>query len=100
MFSVLLLLAVQDVPTLAVEGTRDRTGDGVAFLELSTDRSEVWVDEPLALTLRFGLSEEFLGGGVIQLFRRPPAMTLRVYAHAVRAADEALALVLGSALDG
>jgi len=65
-----LVLSPQDIPTLSVEGTRDRTGEGVAFLEVTAGGEALYVHAPLSLRLRFGVEVGFLEDNVIQLFRR------------------------------
>jgi hypothetical protein len=63
--------APQDPSALGAGGPRDLTDAGSAFVELSTERSSYYVDEPFTLVLRFGFKREFLRTGLLQLFRQP-----------------------------
>ncbi len=51
--------------------TGDLANETVAFVELSAPREEFFVQEPIRLTLRFGLDREFLRRDALQLFARP-----------------------------
>ncbi len=49
----------------------DLAGETVAFVELAAPREAFFVQEPIRLTVRFGLDPEFLRRDALQLFARP-----------------------------
>jgi len=49
---------------------RDATGEGIAFVELTTERREPWVHERTRLRVRFGVAEDFLAERAVQPFRQ------------------------------
>ncbi|MEW6071705.1 MAG: hypothetical protein AB1726_03795 [Planctomycetota bacterium] len=65
-----VLAAVQDVEPLPLDDARDVTGEGLAFVELVAERTELYVHQPVRVRLRLGLEREFWASQVIQPFRR------------------------------
>ena len=73
-----------DVPTLSVDGARDVTAEGFAFLELATPRDTYFVHEPIPLSLRFGFEERFFRDNLVSLFRRELDVPVQVQASWLR----------------
>src|SRR5262245_34973359 len=64
------LAAAQDGAPIGLDGARDATGEGLAFVELWSPRAVYYAGEPIPLRLRFGLDAEFLRTRAVQPFRR------------------------------
>jgi len=68
------------VVTLPVDGTKDVTGAGHAFVELTAARDTYYVQEPMRLRLRFGVEAQFLETSMVQLFHRRLDVPVQVQA--------------------
>lgn len=63
-------LGEQAVTTLSVDGARDVTGEGYAFVEMTTPRDTCFVQELIRLRIRFGFDARFLRDNMVQPFRQ------------------------------
>jgi hypothetical protein len=78
LFHISLLLCAQF--PLAPDLPRDATADGVAFLELRTDRSTCYVHEPIDLQFRFGIESRFRRDNLLPLFQSPLCLSVQLEA--------------------
>jgi hypothetical protein len=62
---------VQSLDELPLEGARDMSGEGRAFVETVIDGDSFYLQQPIQVRLRFGVERQFLEKDMLQLFRRP-----------------------------
>src|SRR5262245_59707260 len=73
-FLLACTVASQESPQalpLRIEGGRDATGEGIAFVEAVPARTDPFVAEPVRVVVRFGVEAEFLATKAVQPFGRP-----------------------------
>ncbi|MBI1851385.1 MAG: BatD family protein [Planctomycetes bacterium] len=85
---------------------RDPQGEDHAFVEVTAPRDTYFVEEPIPLTLRFGLDRRFLETSVVPLFGRRMDVPVQLQARwleqlpgAVSLADESKSRVEGAHLE-
>jgi hypothetical protein len=96
---------VDQLPTLPLDGVRDETAKGDAFLEVRAERERYYLGETISIEIHFGIEEHFLTEGMIQLFRRRLDLPVQLQAPWFRGSTpiesslptESLALEEGSA---
>jgi hypothetical protein len=75
-----LFPAPQEDTALSADGSRVVLNEGHAFVELSTPKFVVLVDEPFRVFLRFGIEREFAAANLIQLFRKQLDVPVQIQA--------------------
>lgn len=72
--------AGQSTFPLRLDGARDATGEGLAFVETSAAKDAYFVEEPIRLTVRFGIEAELLATRTVQPFGRALDVPVQVSA--------------------
>jgi hypothetical protein len=86
------------IATLSVEGARDVTSEGRAFLEVTTARSTYFVHEPIRVEIRFGFERAFYETEMVQLFRQSLDVPVQLQAPWLRESGGAIVAREGASL--
>lgn len=65
-------------PARQLEAARDEAAARLAFVDVSTDRRTAFVDETVALRVRFGVASTALQKNLVRLFRQPLDLQVQV----------------------
>jgi hypothetical protein len=63
--------APQSFDELSLEGARDMSGEGRAFVETVIDGDSFYLQQPIKVRVRLGVERPFLEKDMLQLFRQP-----------------------------